>query len=382
MKHREKTKPPNSLRIYWVRIPIVRWGIIGAVCFAVGVVLLPLLTMLLVGSLAAYLHDALLGGADWLYTPLMLFVLTLSLGVAPLWWVALASMHRRKAMRTPRFRSMRLKHLMLHPRVPDRLPHRIVEHAIRSRIFTKRSLHGVLRTIKPGTVVVANGFCRDEFPRPRSNSIPFEPRDLRRDYADLWELMSANVEAQGLCDVGKYAARVYEQPFENDRSKTDETGRPTIIAAGRAALPSVFSASVFVFLFYMFWIGWISIAPLFFIALGVLLLSSLGPLAAFYWERRWWVVPGGLIYREHAFWRRRMRAGRTISNETPLFVDLAGNNGLILGGDQVLSFRFNSWEAGWALVAAWISTARPPTDEEVLAFLGRDAKLPIDLIRS
>lgn len=104
-------------------------------------------------------------------------------------------------------------------------------------------------------------------------------------------------------------------------------------------------------------------------------------LPSFIGERRWWLVPGGVIVREHRLWRRTMRAGLVRPQDTSIFVDFRTATALFLLNGSACMIRLYKGESAWAFIAGWISTARPPTDEEVLAFLGRDAKLPIDFIR-
>jgi len=58
------------------------------------------------------------------------------------------------------------------------------------------------------------------------------------------------------------------------------------------------------------------------------------------------------------------------SANTPLFVDYGESKGYVL-----FRSRLATIPANWTLLAAWLSTARSPTDEEILAFVGPDARL-------
>lgn len=95
--------------------------------------------------------------------------------------------------------------------------------------------------------------------------------------------------------------------------------------------------------------------------------------------RTWWLVPGGVVYRDHRLWRKGVSVGLLTPCSSSLVVDMDGAAYFTDRG----RLRCCSWGLGdpdadaralAALLAAWLSRARTPTREEILAFMGPDAE--------
>ncbi len=106
------------------------------------------------------------------------------------------------------------------------------------------------------------------------------------------------------------------------------------------------------------------------VSIGVVLLGLLW-MVTLIAGRRWWAVPGGIVRVDHRLWRSQRDVRVYRSANTPLFVDYGKSEGYVL-----FRGRLATIPASWTLLAAWLSTARSPTDEEILAFVGPDARLP------
>jgi hypothetical protein len=88
-----------------------------------------------------------------------------------------------------------------------------------------------------------------------------------------------------------------------------------------------------------------------------------------FWERRWWLVPGGLVCRESRAWRNKLGVRHYTTRESALFIDMRGGYGIVADGRRSLRFASPGWTS-WAVLTAWLSRARTPTREEALAFVG------------
>jgi hypothetical protein len=85
--------------------------------------------------------------------------------------------------------------------------------------------------------------------------------------------------------------------------------------------------------------------------------------------RRWWVFPGGLLYRRDIAWRRKTYCRTFFPESTPLLLDFGGGIGFVVDDGRVRRFAMGE-QTRWGLLAAWVSSARRPSRKELLSFLG------------
>jgi hypothetical protein len=197
-----------------------------------------------------------------------------------------------------------------------------------------------------------------EVPRPAPNAVSFEPVDIVHDADQLSWLMRMNLEQQGLT-------------IPPSEPPADEDPRPTVrkaLSAFRVFLRRWESLIWWPLLLIWFWkAGWtMKIITLAFVIPGVFVHWIL-PL---FRERRWWLVPGGLICCEFRFWRKDLTVKIFIPAETPLLLEAKTGQGFLLDHGRVLKFRCTP-TTSWVIASGWISTARTPSLDEVRAFLGQ-----------
>jgi hypothetical protein len=84
---------------------------------------------------------------------------------------------------------------------------------------------------------------------------------------------------------------------------------------------------------------------------GLLTFASMWRLVV---ERRWWLVPGGLVYREVRAWRKEIGVRRITPDDSSLLLDWRSNTGLVLDRGKPCWFPCNAASAS-VVVAGWIS---------------------------
>jgi len=312
---------------------------------------------------------------------------------------------RKRAGRTrERLRRARLAAASAHPDFQKRLPHRAIEMAclrkqrlgdLGVRRF-RRSLVDILSPLAPGTVIVANyGPTEDEeaaLPFPVPTDVPFEPVDMNG--AGGPDLVEVNLRAQGWSvddwtnSLGDKVPplEVYERRGRSATSKPPEhsdTRKRASPKQGSLALLRRIGGAVGRVVGLLILLGLllspvVLIVNMFFwnpqsgflcVSIGVVLLGLLW-MVTLIGGRHWWVVPGGIVSVDHRLWRSQRDVRGYRSANTPLFVDYSESKGYVL-----FRGRLATIPANWTLLAAWLSTARSPTDEEILAFVGPDARL-------
>ncbi|MBN1511017.1 MAG: hypothetical protein JXB13_03305 [Phycisphaerae bacterium] len=311
---------------------------------------------------------------------------------------------KRAGRARERLRRARLAAASAHPDFQKRLPHRAIELAclrkqrlgdLGVRRF-RRSLRDILSPLAPGTVIVANyGPTDDEGvapPFPVPTDVPFEPADLNS--GDGPNLVEVNLRAQGLSiddwmnslgdkvpPLEMYARRnpsATSKPPEYSDTRKRASQKQGGLALLRRVCGAVGRVVGLLILFGLMLSPVLVIAGLFYwnpqsgflcVSIGVVLLGLLS-MVTLIAGRHWWAVPGGIVRVDHRLWRSQRDVRVYRSANTPLFVDYGESKGYVL-----FRGRLATIPASWTLLAAWLSTARSPTDEEILAFVGPDARL-------
>lgn len=100
-------------------------------------------------------------------------------------------------------------------------------------------------------------------------------------------------------------------------------------------------------------------------------LAVSGAFGAFWFLRTHhrFLVPGGIVFRTDAAWRRGQEVSLVTPADSPLYIDFRDGTVMVLDRSKVRSFTCDE-STRWLLLAGWQSTARTPTLEEVKTFLG------------
>lgn len=340
--------------VHWIWVPRRALGAVGLIVLAVGL----LASWVFAYAVLCLPLLALFGSS--VDDPLWIFIaLAVIACLGPAAWIILFNKERHwRIMRTPRWRSDRLAHIADDEAARERLPHRCFEHCLRSCWRAESKATALLRRLQPRQTIVLNGPRNNDAPRPVVTEVPFEPIDLTQDMEQALWLTSQNLESQGQVSL----------------AAQDEGGeRLDLRAAVRAASPFLRMGLFGLWAGYIFYDlirsgstkSLMIIAFLFVVALVFVLSGAVA-------GRRWWLVPGGLLCREHRSWRRTSRVSLFTPQDTPLVIDLERNFGAVVDGQRVRRFGFME-EAGWVIIAGWISRARRPTEQELLEFVGPDA---------
>jgi len=263
----------------------------------------------------------------------------------------------------PPGRARRLQAALSAPHGPERLPHRAVEHLLRSGYVSWLSQGKLLKKLQAGLTLVANGRRRiDSDWRPAGVSVPFEPVALERDSELLSWLLYEDAQEQGVdWDV--------IEPRRSPAGASADKSRPQIkqwvALAALMAFPAYGAFRILT--------GRLDAGSLLCL-LGIVpfLLAWFVPLME---ERTWWLVPGGLLCRESRMWRRRMDVFLFTAEDSVLFLEMKQGIGIVTAHGQTLGFGYPQREP-WVtrgVLSAWLSRGRRPTREEAGSFIrGRD----------
>jgi hypothetical protein len=364
---------PTRVRFIRLLLPGVRWGVILLVILGFFV-LWPVTFAGLFGLLTV--GQRLLGPASGRMPGVLIGLCAIVSFGATLAWISFVDgvSRRRLLQRRPR-RGARLDDLARRPDAPRRAPHRLVErvfrHERRRRAF-ERNLTEVLRCIPPGWVIVINSIWKSNPPAPVPTALVFEPVDLYEPDDALCQLaQSGYPEPEHDATVSESDPALFRRIRRGLRAAarrmhTRSRPIPSWLVLG---LPIIWSYQL---IRRPDWFNLIVLVGM----LGPLLVRvSRGLLAG----RDWWLVPGGIAWRKHRLWRRSVEVGLVTRRDAPLVVDLTGTAYTVAGG-RLCRFRFPHAGTEWfvwgmaAFLVAWVCTARTPTREEVLAFMGPDAE--------
>ena len=276
--------------------------------------------------------------------------------LGPVGFVAvLAARQTRKMRDTPPGRFRRLRSVVEWSDAATRVPHRVIEYRIRRSRGSRAKALRLLREVQPNQVIMVNGPDVRPLLNLDSNRLPFEPIDVD----------AADPRLRWLVGLGDDPAA----PEDDDDSRERLTDRIRGGISSAWTFLKAWWSLAFLAIMVINWLRggrWLS-------------LFALGALAAFpfllslIWERRSWIIPGGIVLREHRFGWRTSRVSVFGPESTPLLVDLGESSVSLCAGDRLLTLKGDDELVLFAILAAWASTARRPSREELLAFVGPDA---------
>ena len=299
-----------------------------------------------------------LGIAATLLITLVLFAIIVGPVVAVQLWLGFRVLPELKARMT------RLDSISRQPMALSRLPHRILEHGIRPQPLQRSKdqkgfkLHhlessaSTLVTMFPGpaTYVIFNQRRRFSRSVPRINRA-FEP--VR--FSNTRELLQETVQ----CTRPLRFDERLKQCLSSDRPFVSLFGDVLMcaffcslfVAALRTSPQPVRAA--------------ITIA-------AIVVICTLYAIRRRLLRRSWWLVPGGLLLRENHPLRGTTKVGLVDRMTASLFIEV-GERAFVYQAGKKYVIRCPGRQTD-ALLAAWLSPARTPTKDEVLAFFGPDAE--------
>ena len=257
-------------------------------------------------------------------------------------------------------RHRRLKRLSRQDGLKRRNPKFTLQRALLSPFGTNGAIWRVFERFVPGNAFAVSFPADKSFPRPTAVGIPFEPVQIDEPNEQLKSLLVMTLESSGIDSAGEL------QP-----PKLSKAGK---VAQRRKRKPKGGDyIGLFVLIAYFVFVAQLGRGFPYAMVVGALLGIGIryGPMLAD--PRRWWLVPGGIVYREARSWRKNMKVGMVTPENSPLFVHYEEGYALVRVNTMTLRIGCPDW-TGWCVLAAWISTAARPTKEEILAFFGPDAE--------
>ena len=297
--------------------------------------------------------------------------------LVPVWVIPaglLVLYHRARQRAYWRHRARRLDAILRHPEGPRRLPHRVWEREEYRLFPSPRRQRRRLRDHPGSCVIVINGDRLDSMPRPRPVAVPFEPISLAtEDERAGWLVLKTLQEMDALDEEST-------QELEGLMSGELITPLPLKIKAGVSAAWSIaWTLAVIGFIgwsMYGFIVGRFGAAQVVVLLLIVVFTALFFQKALFGLD--YWLAPGTLICRRQRLWWRNARVRWCRPEQTVLVIQCDKR-------DEWREFQVfapgwaGQWslpkDLDWALLAGWLSTARRPTREEIVSFLGPDVEV-------
>lgn len=293
------------------------------------------------------------------------FVLTLGLIWICLW--RRDEIHARKRFRA---RRRRLERVCAYQDANERLQHRVVELRLMRSRGAPSGLKRTIKMLPVNTLIWVNGPKRMDRSRLQLVTLgePFEPSDVAGGSTNINELI-ANHQAE----QGSEVRSIHD--LSPERLPKFSVASNMAAALGILLIASITLGLLAVMIGLLF-VGGRSIISGHFNSVAIFLIGIL--VAVFVvWGRqllygtKWWLVPQGIIIRKHAAWRRSLPTALLTRTNTPLVVGI----GFVIArhGKQSVSLRLGKCSPE-VLLASWLSDCPPPTQQEVLNFIGPNAK--------
>jgi len=301
------------------------------------------------------IYDAALAPAKETRAQIMLS-LSIGLGLGVGWMPLFLRLRAKHVLAPHRRRINRLKLLLSDPAAVERMPHRVVEKFLLGMRGTEHRLEQTLVGLPTGTVVTINASHELRF-RLLTNDTFFEPMAVD-------ELCEADSESEWP-NIKLVSQRRVPKPERKSPALTGDSRKLSYMISWL----SIFLLVVLVIAYSGGWGGsghWKPISML----VVVLALNFVREDVA---GRKWWLVPGGMIFRDHRVWRRTTRVGVVTPEDSPLIFHAGADFGVVRHQGRAVRFAVPE-STGWCVLGAWISTAPRPTKEEILAFFGPDAE--------
>ena len=274
------------------------------------------------------------------------------------WFSVFDRIYHARAIRNFTYRTRHLDRMATDKPARLRFPHRLIEHWKYQRRARKSRLKLLMEEIGPGSVVVLRKYYV-RYPPPEPSCIPFEPVQALLDQDRVYYLIHLH--------LGPEEPAQESPPPESSVAHSQDPKLP--LRERYAWVIQWFCILVVVGLLTESIYGML-VAPSLPNALLLLMLTgALGGqlVVSVLRGRQWWIVPGGLIYREYRAWWRKDRIGRITPADSSLVIDRHTNHCYALVDGRLMAFACSDWD-WWLLATAWVSTLPPPRMEQVQSF--------------
>ncbi len=258
----------------------------------------------------------------------------------------------------PQGRFHRLSRLLSHSQALNRYPHRAVECLYRRAFAPLPSkLPRLLKTLPKGTNLLTSGTKRVTITLPIPSDVFFEPADVR--------------EATECMDIIRLGYNKMMQGTDTNEEHTENTkGRRTPISFWMRRIGgTIMSLLGIAWLIGQVIIGLYNKDHIYTISWFVWVVVILGQywLNIFYLNQ-WWLIPGGIIGREYRLWRKHLNIRIIRAPQTVSFYDMHRKQLHIAYDNQGIDIPLDPIQYH-AFLVGWLSTARSPSEEEILSFL-------------
>ncbi len=347
----------SRYRLKFLRIPTPRFHLLSLVGLAVIVLL-----CVVMGAMSVALATTMIP-TRFEVLRVVVVVTGGALGLAAAIWFWAAGRHDR-LMRESAGRNKRLLRIVSVPSSSERFPHRLIEASLRSFNPFKKKVRTTTQGIPPRNLIIVVSLSDVGLILPTPSEVDLEPIEICPESEAIFKNNGALLVGAIRSGELKIATEV-----EVEEAKESEVEWHPTIRRRLAPLVPWFGYA------FCFWVvldevmnGGFRMKLLYFVGAVI-------PLSAFtyrlFFERRWWLVPGGLAYREVAAWRRGMRVGLITPEDSSLVLDWRSGDGYLHDGSRGFHFKCGEY-AGWAIACMWMSTARRRTLSEMRSFFGAD----------
>jgi len=269
--------------------------------------------------------------------------------LGPIVWIKLYMRFRgRPHGKRQKDRVRRLGELAATPQFEVRLPHRAVELALYRR--GRCALHKLkdLQWFLSGQIVLIPKSFASGGAKSGPLEVGFEPISLLATGEEVHELVS-------LATISEPIVEPTPMRHRNLRALTLTTSAWGALLFGIGCF--IYIAAIGSRWEKMIW-G------------GIILASfSSSAITSVLLRRHWWLIPGGLVFREDAAWRKGVRVSVFRPRDSALLVDWRSNQGCVIQNGVCGKFTFSD-EMATVIPAGWLSTARSPTDAEIHSLFG------------
>jgi len=339
----------HRIRVWNLFIPTLRTRIRYLAVLAIGFVLALIIGFVIPMAFFALVFRSRPSLPSW-----AIAVSAIGMVAAPLTWIHVYQRYRHSQLMKPTgVRARRLGRVIQHPAFWQRVPHRRIECVLRRFQFQWRHLRREIKNVPSGHLIIIASHIHYRWPAPPILEIPFEPLDLHEESED-----------------GYYLFYRLWGNVDSDCTEAEPEGSELSISSGEKIKIvlrwAIGWAWIIVWIGLVLRDGWNRTIG--FGLIGLLFLCV--PFVIYlFWNRRWWIVPGGLVYRSSRMWRQGDQIRLITPHDSPLIIDLRTGKGMVVEHGRPLTFTCG--EMGrWLLIPAWISRARRPNMDELQSLLG------------
>lgn len=280
-------------------------------------------------------------------------------GVAPIIIIARSAwIHGFRLRKRPPTRLPRLQRLADMPEFISRYPHRLVEYALRKQPKGGGACGdpSVLVDLPPGRMFIVLPDWKQDFDLPAPILPSFEPVDIQRDHQRMAALL------QG-------AERTESEAHQLDRQLASARRRWKLTLLGLGVCMPVMLGGLCVSILQLAFAQ--SSREVRAALFGIIVFGLLG-LFVVLQRRRTLVVPGGIARTSELHFIRKPHLSYETCDEASLVVDVRRRAAFACRQGGVCRYENIHGLKRDFLIAAWQSTARTPSLEEVKTFLGAD----------